>query len=267
MADLSDVMNQIVGMTATAVYPNGTANPSVANVGVKVYAGWPVPNVLEADLAQGKAHVSVYSLATERKTSRHIGRPWQVAQDPVTTITATISGTSATLAGTITTPQNVGLNVNKKAYIHAVQATDTPTSIATALATLIQVDHPLASSNANTVTIPDANSVSFIVGGFAKMVRELKRQEKQFQVTVWASTPTIRDQIGSAVDSALASVSDLTFADGSHGIMLYARTFQTDQMEKSMLYRRDIVYSVDYATTQTSNAAQVIAPILNIKGS
>lgn len=267
MADLSDVLNKIVGLCATAVYPNGTANPSVANTGIKIYAGWPVPNVLEADLAVGQAHVSVYPLATERKTSRHIGRSWQTAQDPVTTITGAISGTTATLSGTVTTPQNICLNVNKKAYIHAVQATDTLTSIATALATLIQADHPLAGSNANTVTIPDANNVSFIAGGFAKMVRELKRQEKQFQITVWASTPIIRDQLGSAIDSALALVNDLVFADGSHGIMLYVRTFQTDQQEKSMLYRRDIVYSVDYATTQTSEAAQVIAPILNIQSS
>ena len=167
----------------------------------------------------------------------------------------------------MTTPQNICLNVNKKAYIHAVQATDTLTSIATALTALIQADHPLASSNVATVTIPDAFSISFSAGGVAKVVRELKRQEKQFQITVWAPTPTIRDQISSAVDSALAAINDLTFADGSHGIMLYARTFQTDQMEKSMLYRRDIVYTVDYATTQTSKAAQVIAPILNIQSS
>ena len=267
MADLSDVLNQIVGMSATAVYPNGTANPSVANAGIKIYAGWPVPNVLETDLAAGKAHISVYPLATERKTSRHIGRPWQTAQDPVTTITGVVSSTTATLSGTVTTPQNICLNVNKKAYIHAVQATDTLTSIATALTALIQADHPLASSNVATVTIPDAFSISFSAGGVAKVVRELKRQEKQFQITVWAPTPTIRDQISSAVDSALAAINDLTFADGSHGIMLYARTFQTDQMEKSMLYRRDIVYTVDYATTQTSQAAQVIAPILNIQSS
>lgn len=267
MADLSDVLNQIVGMCATAVYPKGTSQPSVANVGVKVYAGWPVPNVLEADLAAGKAHVSVYSLATERKTSRHIGRPWQTAQDPVTSITGIVNGTTMTLGGTVNTPQNVCLNVNKKAYVYAVQATDTLTSIATALAALVHVDHPLTTSNANTVTIPDANNISFVVGGFAKMVRELKRQEKQFQIAVWASTPTVRDQIGSAIDSALALINDLAFADGSHGIMLYVRTFQTDQQEKSMLYRRDIVYSVDYATTQASDAAQVVATILNIKSS
>lgn len=267
MADISDVLNQIVGMCATAVYSNGTNNPSVSSNAVKIYPGWPVPNVLDTDLRQGNAHVSVYPLATERKTSRHIGRPWQVAQAPVTTITATVNGTTATFDGTVSTPQNVCLNVNKKAYIYAVQATDTLTSIATALTILIQLDHPLASSNASTVTIPDAFSVSFSVGGVAKVVRELKRQEKQFQITVWASTPTIRDQLGSAIDSALALVNDLAFADGSHGIMLYVRTFQTDQQEKSMLYRRDIVYSVDYATTQTGEATQVIAPILNIKGS
>lgn len=262
MADLSDVMNQIVGITATAVYPNGTANPSVANTGIKVYAGWPVPNVLDADLVAGKAHISVYPLATERKTSRHIGRPWQTVTNPVTTITATISGTSATLMGTIATPQNVCLTVNKTPYGYAVQANDTLTTIATALTTLINVDNPLVSSSGAVITIPNATSLTFTAGGFAEMSRELKRQEKQFQITVWASTPTARDKISSVVDAALALTSNLTFSDGSHGIMLYSRTFQTDQLEKSGLYRRDIVYSVDYATTQTATAAEVVVPIL-----
>lgn len=264
MADISDVMNQISGLVAAAVYPSGTANPSVANAGIKVYPGWPVPNVLDADLVAGKAHISVYPLATERKTSRHIGRPWVVAKDATTTINATLSGTSATLTGTIATPQNVCLTVNKTPYSYAVQANDTLTTIATALTTLINVNNPLASSSGAVVTVPNATSLTFRAGGFAEMSRELKRQEKQFQITVWASTPAARDKIGGVVDSALAATSNLTFSDGSHGIMLYSRTFQTDQLEKAGLYRRDIVYSVDYATTQTATAAEVVAPILHI---
>ena len=75
MADVSDVLSLLSGMAAAAVYPNGTAQPSVCNADIKVYPGWPVPNVLDTALAAGKLHISVYPLGTERKTSRHLGRP------------------------------------------------------------------------------------------------------------------------------------------------------------------------------------------------
>ncbi|WP_280955020.1 hypothetical protein [Paludibacterium denitrificans] len=30
------------------------------------------------------------------------------------------------------------------------------------------------------------------------------------------------------------------------------------------MYRRDLIYTVDYATTQTVDAPQVIAPVINV---
>ena len=38
----------------------------------------------------------------------------------------------------------------------------------------------------------------------------------------------------------------------------------SDQLQKSDLYRIDLFYSIDYATTQTQQPAEVIAPVLNI---
>lgn len=84
MADLSDVMNILVAQVAAVVYPLGPTRPSLSGIATKIYPGWPVPNALETDLKAGKAHISVYSLPTERKSTRYIGRTWVPTSVPRT---------------------------------------------------------------------------------------------------------------------------------------------------------------------------------------
>lgn len=264
MADVTDVSNALVAMAAQAIYPNGTSGASAAGVPVKAYAGWPVPNVLESDLKAGKAHVSVYPLPTERRTSRHIGRRWQVTAPGTPTITAAVTLNQVVLGGTVTTPQNLYLLVNGKGYAYAVQATDTLAGIATALVALLHGDFPAASSNGATLNIPGAYSVIARVGAVGTAMQELRRQEKQFQISIWAQTPAMRSAVAGVVDVALSVSSDIVFPDGSHGILLYSHSFESDQTQKSGLYRRDLIYTVDFATTQTAAAPQVIAPGISI---
>lgn len=263
MADISDVLTLLAGKVAAAVYPHGTAMPSVANADIRVYPGWPVPNVLDADLAAGCAHISLYPLSTERNSSRHIGRPWRVTRRGTSTLTATVGAESVTFGGAIdmpSMPQNVYLRVDGVGYVYAVQTGDTLPSVATAMAMLI----PGASSAGPVVTLPAAHSIVARIGAVGTAMRELRRQEKQIQITIWAPRPDMRDTVARAVDSVLAESSSLVFADGSDGILRYSRTHQSDQAEKALLYRRDLIYSADYATTQTIDAPQVIAPVITV---
>jgi hypothetical protein len=261
LPDLSEVADTLVSKACAAVYPSGTSQPSVCGAAVKLFQGWPVPNDLEASLKAGKVQVSVYPLPTERKTNRNISRQWNVIDPGSPTITTTVSGSTITFAGTVSTPQNVYILVNGKGYQYSVQANDTLTSIATSLTALIKVNIPAASSSGAAITVPSAYSLIARTGGIGSAVLELKRQEKEFQITVWAPTPTKRNQVAEAIDVALCEFTDIIFADQSHGIMRYCRTFQSDQTEKSGLYRRDLVYSIDYATTKTADggAPQILA--------
>jgi hypothetical protein len=261
MADLSDVMNYLTGTIAAAVYPNGTSQSSIAGVNIRVYPGWPLPNELEAQLKAGNVDISVYPLATERKKPTSLGRPYYIIDPGTPTITATVSGQTVTFAGTITVPQNLYLLINGVGYHHPVQSTDTLTSIATGYATAISG----ATSAGHVLTVPSAREIVARVGAIGSAARELKRQEKEFQICVWAPTPALRDMLGGAVDILLSETSDSVFTDQSHGIVRYCRTYQTDDKQKfNTLYRRDVVYSVEYATTQIISAPQVVAPILNI---
>jgi len=88
-------------------------------------------------------------------------------------------------------------------------------------------------------------------------VRELKRQIKDFQITVWAPTPPLRNTVGTVIDTALTEQCHIDLRDGAPAQMFYARQFDSDAAENWHVYRRDLIFSVNYATTQTISAPEV----------
>lgn len=259
MASLTDVMKQVASQVAAIMYPNGTGQPSAAGIPVRIYPGWPVPNELEEDLAAGKAHISVYPAGKDRKTTRYLGGSWAPLTTPVHTVVMTVAGAVVTLSGTVS-QQNLLINRNGVHYVYAMQLTDTLTTAAAGLASLI----PGASSAGPVITLTGAFEVFARVGGFGTAIKETKRQEQPVQITVWANTPEARDAVASPIDSVLSDSNNISFTDGSFGIISSSGSLMTDQLQKSDLYRMDLFYVIDYATTQTQQATEVIAPVLNI---
>lgn len=85
-------------------------------------------------------------------------------------------------------------------------------------------------------------------------VREVRRQSRTFQITIWASCFERRDPVAKAIDSALSSVTRLALPDGSQGVMTYVNSTQDDDQQKQGIYRRDLFYSINYATTQAQRS-------------
>jgi len=259
MASLTDVLKQVAAQVAALAYPNGTGQPSASGIQVRVYPGWPVPNVLETDLAAGWAHISVYPHGKDRKTTRYIGRSWEPLVEPVHTVVMTVAGSVVTLSGTIS-KQNLLINLNGTHYVYAMQVTDTLTTAATALASMI----PGASNVGPVITLTGAHNVFTRVGGFGTAFKETKRQEQMVQIIIWANSPDARAAVADPLDSALSDGTNIVFTDGSAGIVRSGGSLMTDQLQKADLYRIDLFYTIDYATTQTLQATEVIAPVLNI---
>lgn len=261
MASLTDVMKQVAAQVAALAYPNGTGQPSAAGIPVRVYPGWPVPNVLETDLAAGWAHISVYPHGKDRKTTRYLGRGWEPLTDPVHTVVMTVSGSVVTLSGTIS-KQNLLINLNGVNYVYAMQTTDTLTSAAAALASMT----PGASSVGPVITITGAHSIVTRVGGFGTAIKETKRQEQTVQIIIWANSPDARAAVADPIDSALSDGNNIAFTDGSSGIIRSSGSLMTDQLQKADLYRMDLFYTIDYATTQIQQATEIIAPTMDLNG-
>lgn len=270
MADLSDVESALVAVIASALYPNGTGQPSAAGVPTLAYAGWPNAATLDADLAVGKAHVSVFPAAVERNTSRY-PRDWQELPLLPATLTLTVQGQMATVGGAMPSPfapHVFELMVNGLPHAYLVQPTDTLASIASALAGLLAADVSGVGASGAVITLPAGARVGAArVGVTGTMIRELRRQEREFRITVWADTPDHRTAVASVVDVALAQVDYITLPDGTSGRLRYHSTAEVDSQQKARLYRRDFLYSVEYATTQTGSATQVTQVQLNTSGS
>lgn len=264
MADLADVENVLTAIIAQIVYPSGTGQASIINKPCKILRGWPIPANLDADLNAGTINISVYPRDVEQNKTRY-PKDWQEIPFAPATLTLTAAGTTVTVGGTPASPSNAAVLVNGVPYIYPVQGGDTLTAIATGLAELINAATP-ATSFGPVITIPAAKQLSARVGIFGTIIRETRRQKRSFQITFWCSTPTQRDAIVPPVDRSLADIEFLTLPDGTAGRLLYERSPVSDRVQREGLYRRDLFYTVEYATTDTQSAPQIVTERFNQTG-
>lgn len=266
MADLTDALNAVVGLLAQALYPNGTSEPSATGDPTVIYAGWPQASQLDKDLAGfsngqgGRVHVTVFPRDGETLQPAY-STAWSPLSQQAATVTLSSAGQAITLGGSVSTPQNIAVLAGGQAHTYAVQVGDTLTSIATALATLI----PGATSSGPVLTIADGVQVAAArAGGAGVMQRELQRRKRPVQVTIWADTPARRDACAAVLDVALAAAEFVSLPDQTGARLVYQTSHQIDAQQKSNLYRRDIIYTAEYSTTQTSGATEVVVAQENI---
>jgi hypothetical protein len=262
MADLADVETALVDAIAAALYPNGTGQASSIGASTKVFRGSPVESRLDSDLASGIVNVSVFPAEHEENTTRY-PTEWHSLPLPAATLTATVdpAQTQVTIGGTVSVPQNVGLLVTAggraKGYAYGVQPGDTLATIAAALAALVNTDTP-ASAAGPVVTIAGARAIAARIGVVGTAIREVARQRRSFEVTIWSPGPALRDATGAVLRAALAATAFLSLADGTAGRLVFERERVDDVPSKELLFRRDIVVSVEYGTTETRSWPQII---------
>lgn len=262
MADLSDVANTLVSVCTGIAYPAGIEAPSIAGAPILLYYGWPIKSQLDTDLAAGRCHVSVYPRPQERNTTRYLGRFEQTSIN-TTLLTLTAAGQTVTVGGAIPPAANVhnlAIFVDGRPHVYQVQPTDTLQTIAASLAALIATAALGASASGAVITVPSYATLGAVrVGVFGSSSKPVRNQDRVFQIGIWADTPTHRDTIAQAIDPVLAATNFLTFPDGTAGRLIYKGSPSSDMYEKSTLYRRDLMYSVDYATVLVVKSPQIVA--------
>jgi hypothetical protein len=265
MADLSDVQIALVALIDAALYPNGDAQPPAPGVpSTRIYAGWPTPGQLDPDLAAGNAHVSVFNRESRNTTRYQLQQQDYTVAAP--TLTLAINARAITVGGTVNAGVNTAIVVGTKAYTYQTIANDTLSTIATALAALINADFPGTTASGAVITLPDAGPAinAARVGGSGTQQIEVGRVEQIFQITVWANTPANRKAIASVIVPAIMSNRFLTLADGSAARLILKSQRDDDVPQKELLYRRDIMATVEYAETVTNTATTVVDIVENV---
>ncbi|MGJ7529850.1 hypothetical protein [Variovorax sp. GB1P17] len=260
MADMTDVANALVGIIAAAVYPAGTSQPPVGGVQAKIYQGWPSPADLQADLAATPsiAHVSVWPTDKTSVTTRRAPE-WQQLIAPAPTLTATVTGATITMGGTVSIPQAVALIIDGKDYAYGVQANDTLNTIAAALAALVVVDQPASAAGA-VLTIPNAHARIARIVANGTSAAEVARELRVFTVSIWANCFGNREPLAKVIGPVLAALNHLSMPDGTGATVNYAGSRQIDTEQRQGIYRRDIDLAIEYGTivTRTDTTVEII---------
>ncbi|HQT74584.1 MAG: hypothetical protein B7Z59_07355 [Acidiphilium sp. 37-67-22] len=255
MAGQQDVENAIVSLIATASYPGGTAAASsIAGpegmVTCRVYRGMPNAPALEADLARGTMHATVFAEPSGVRNVTRYPREWiEVAPVPAT-LSVSVAAGAATFAGQCAAGQLAGIAVDGAIFPYAVQARDTPASVASNLAALLRTAGWLVTYAGTTLSVPAARGMiaRVVAGGVA--LREIKRQVQPFRISLWCPDPLTRDAAAAVIDPALAAPQFIGLADGAAARLRFVGAETTDKSIDAGLYRRDLIYDAEYPTTE-----------------
>lgn len=246
MPDQSDVEVALAEEIAAALYPEGSAEPSAFGPEIRIYRGWPQPQLLSADLAAGRVNVTVQPVSGSARNTTRLPDDWR-ADPAIPTLVATVQDATATFAGNAAPGQLAGLLVDGAAYVHRTRPGDTPALVAAILAASVRQVRP-AQLAGSSVTVPGIGRLLARTVADSPATRELRRQEATFRITAWCPTPELRDQASAFIDAAFAGRRTLDVA-GEPCRLRYIGTSSSDEGQSSNLYRRDLLWQVEYPTT------------------
>jgi hypothetical protein len=265
MPSQSNAEDALVALAAAALYPNGTAAPAAIDATIRLYRGWPNAAALDTDLTAGHVNVSVFPVPGATRITTRYAPDW--LPNPVTpTLTVSTSATTATFAGTADAGQLAGLLIEGQSFVHRTVANDTPALVAAILAAAITPTRP-ATASGPTITVPGAASLIARTVADASAALELRRQQQQFRITAWCPNPDLRDATCEAIDVTFAATPFLTLADGSPARLTFVSTTTFDQRQDAALYRRDLLYTVEFPTTQVAIQPSMLFGTLDLGAS
>lgn len=256
MADLADVETALVGLATVALYPGGLAQPSSVGADCRIYRGWPAPAGLDADLRAGRVNVTVFPDSTPGQTLTRYPSEWQ-GSPARPTLAGETRGSTVSFSGTAEVGQLAGIMFDNVSFVYRTIAGDTPDAVAANLAATIRT-RQIVRLSGSTVTIPGASNIVVRVVADSPALRETRRQSHDLRISFWCPTPALRDRATSIVDSTLAALTFIDLSDTTLGRIAYKNTAVFDQSQSAILYRRDLLYSVEYATIVSASLPSML---------
>ena len=262
MPSQSDAEMALVQLAAASLYPNGLAAPAAIPATIRIYRGWPNTTALDADLRAGLVNVTIFPVPGATRNTTRYASDW--LPDPVIpSLSVSVVGTTATFAGTAGLGQIAGLLVDGHPYVHRTVHGDTPALVAATLAAAISRSR-IALNTGASVNVPGAATLVARTAADATTARELRRQQQQFRVVAWCPAPDLRDATCEAIDIAFAATPFLQLPGGFPARLRFAATTTLDTGQDEALYRRDLLYTVEYPTTQTVTEPSMLFGVLGV---
>jgi hypothetical protein len=264
MADISDVEQALVTLLTNLLYPNGSTQSSIIGVTCRVYRGWPNSAALAADLSAGIVNVTIASDNHSGKTTTRYLPEWYY-NSVSTSLSAEATDQTIFIGGTAAVGDVVGAMIDGLVFVYRVNAGDTPNLVAANLCTLIQTNL-IATVHGHDINVPGATSIVARVVCDHSAYFEGRRQEKDVRVICWCPAPTIRDSLTSVIDHFVAQSTFLPLSDNTSARIVYHNTTTSDQSQNALLYRRDLIYAIEYATMISFNLPSMLFGAAAING-
>ena len=264
MADQADVENALVDAISSALYPGGASAPSVLGVLTRVYRGWPQSISLDTDLAAGNVNISVFPVPSSITPKTRFPAEWYSAPGAVRLVIQQV-GETVTFDGDVDPGVIVGIIVDEETYAYHTQIGDSVNSVVEQVGNLVRARRDAFVLN-NTLYIPGAARIIARVQSSFITTTEVRRQSQVFRISFWCATPEIRDQACARVDLWLAGLNFLTLSDGSSARLISRGGETIDRDSDANLYRRDILYEAEFATTTTQLQMSMLFGSLGING-
>ncbi len=256
MADIADVETTLVSLVTAALYPSGTAPLGPVGADCRIYRGWPSPAGLDADLRAGLVNVSIFPDAAPGQTMTPYPSEWH-GTTMTPTLLAAVIGHTINFSGMAAAGQLVGIRIDNSTFVYPIAGGDTPASVAANLAAMIAPTF-IVQLSGPTLTVPGAGTLIVRVVAGSPALREVRRQLHDFRISFWCPTPMLRDSACGIVDTTLAGLTFIGFSDASFGRIQYKNTVVFDQSQSSILYRRDLIYSIEYPTILSTTLPAMI---------
>jgi len=172
-------------------------------------------------------------------------------------LSVSAAGNTVNFSGTADVGQVAGILSANRPFVYRTVAGDTPSTVAANLAVLIRARQIVHLAGA-TLTLPGASSIIARVVADSPTAREVRRQNRDVRISCWCPTPALRDNVASMIDVALASRVFFALPDSSQAHIAYKNTTVFDQSQNAALYRRDLIYAVEYPTILSVSAPAML---------
>ena len=249
MADQSEVETALAALAAEALYPHGPEAESRPGPPCRIYRGWPNPTALDADLAMGRINVTIFAGDTSPRLTTRFTEEW-LSTPALPTLLVSTSARSITFSGNADPGQVAGILIDRQPYLYRTRAGDSPALVAATLTAQIRTTQIVHLRGAS-LEIPDAQALKARVAIDRPSFQEIRRQLATIRITCWCPSPETRDSTATIIDTAFAAMPFIQLPDTSQARLTFAGGAVLDQSANASLYRRDLLYAVEYATTQT----------------
>lgn len=272
MADLSEVLTHIADLVTAIVYPNGPNSDGIPGTPARIQEGWPITAQMDLDL-QGQmlqgttvvnngigpiANITISPLpGSPASPIQTLDNP-KVLVPPVYGLVVQTTQDSVTISGAPSAEEFLTLVVDgSKTYSRGGATTS---EILSSLLTDIQADYPSASITGSKLSIPGIDGIKALQGAPSIVGKITHRQYQLVTINIWAPDPQRRSLLSGVIDATLKDEDlKLQLPDSSEAIMRYERTTSHDEYQTVAIYRRDLVYRVEYATIVKWKAYPVTA--------